>query len=1453
MKSPPVPPQVLLQQYLQCELYHSIGAYGVARDRLATLEKQIRDTHNQASGVPTERSALEQDKLLRVTRLSREYNELLAQRRHWAPRSGNDSPPGMSRHPIPDELPLTLQERFRADDDAPGVKDARRNPWANPLAWAWVLNFYDAAEAALTVELAFRQKDKRKYESLDRNNKRAAKLVRPFADSVAWPRDGWDTVPEIDLERMSLRKDRFAERAAFALQKLPGVPRSVPPRSDDATEFLHRIATDNLSSGLDSVPYFVISAAAEAHLSMHAVEGWQSMSLGARAERAASERPWKPEEWLSRELDRCIVLDTFVFCTSRCAPWMFAANDAECKQLFENVRNGWTYAVPPRCMWISAQVSLLALHRRAYSYALKGEPTLAYNDYHKLQREIRNARRRVDSAPVHITGAVEFLTALNARANQNIGELYRAEHAHRPALKHYQTALESMETVREHAEMSEVLTNSRWYVELQMSQGKASYEMGKHKESLRWHLLAWQAFLKLLAGETHTEASTEKIDEALEWLEGIRFEPEVRKSEVLEHLAPVVEQLKRVRVSEKLGTLAAEILLRLGHVLFVLNLEPEPALDGNRQKLPAGMRIVENLSFECLKTAAECDPYSTLAGADLLKSYFRSLNRLRLEKKSMSSKVLENFKKNLKLPEMERVEEQWPRGGEDYERITRVAEYLMLLALDINDVPAPGGKSTLAQVNQKLAQRLLLDFFMHTDSINVRKEQTHHYLMRERQGSGLPTKPDQAAIEFICMRRYSSATPLLPRPSAFRAHGGGYFVRLHSERDEPAPRQPNTTGSKRRTSALPPPPPPPFGIVVDPGPDFIENLYRTGFSLSDIDMIVVTHDHVDHLNSLEPLLSLMHYRSDLLHHQTAGEPANRAGNDKASDCKEAQAREERPLIVYGNASVCQRYDKVEILNPIQKSEQGRKQKQRRFRDLGELREGAPQPEGFPPDFQIISMSSAAMDELGHMDLSGKPSYGICLRHLGGNAKRRKRDRISLAITSDTPAPPSKQDTEYERWRRIWSPALRADALVAHMSTVPLSELRQLARLDARVVVRSGDVKKLGKQIGALAKKTKDSNLELRSISLELEGLIEKDPSHPDLLRESKAVKKLRRKTTSLRDLLKDLEVNLVKLSKASSPKGMQSAIRQAEEAATKVSGQALDLVMPLKQIAHRQVVRDCLLGLVDDAQTLALEAQRLPRDAVRLEEIRSRLEAVGDLRGRIEFAMWLRSRSPGPTADMVGLVPSDLGDSTKHWLPPREHPYLRGTLRWARAYQKERKRYARRSDKALGLFVLGELSEELGTVRGKIAGRINETLFGHPPRSNRKKGVYALTSDVGLHLVVVAGRIEAKQHDKQGKKAQKARIPAKSRHHPAALAAKDIHNPTGRVAAGACVKILCTTCDLDTDRTSMERYHSPNDVYEVCVKGENEGVFYNCAHHNPGQQPKPLFLEQLERFDVFGR
>jgi tetratricopeptide (TPR) repeat protein len=1260
-----------LSEYLQCELYHSLGAYRVCEQLLDDLSGRMRAElgdglggdglgADEASGAVA---------LLELVEIARRHNHQLGWYRYASsarkrpdPTRSRDSveQDWPTRDPLPDRLPLTDIKRFRVVPGGPSVNASRTAPWSSEAEWDRVPRFYNEA---IWVLDSYRDKIG-SPDDVYVDDRTDAARCHNLARSLIARRDGTTDFRDRQAaeKRLERRLDRYAHRLTMAVT-------SIAPSSEEAfgeetgcgdgarfthhEGFVRQIVTDDLTDGADSLPVFVLRVLAEAHLSMHAVEAWQGMCIGERANMIGpSER-----KWLNAELDRSIALDTFVFCVSRTAPWLFAKSKKERKRVIADVSSAWENLVPTRCMWISTQIGLLALHRRAYARALRGDPDGSYNDYHKLQHLIRDAERRVRAAPLHVDGALEFLTGLNAEAHHHIGELYRAEHAHKPALEHFKAASYRLESLRNDPIANEVLTNSRWYVELQISHGKACYEMGRHKEALCWHLCALRAFLELLASETETDANVKAITAAIEWLESVKFEPELRKSEISERIQPVVDQLDRITMVGRVGALAAEILLRLGHLLFVLNvgrLDPadigEPRSEAARERV-ARERIKGTLAFACLSKARECNPYSTLVGADLFKTRFR-FNHW------MEGPLPREYQDLLDVPDFEPIERHWPRGGDDYEQLARVAEYLMLKARKRRFEDDTSCEDEQER-DALLARDLLLDLFKSTDSINVRKSQIHRFLMKPKLAKSLPGAHRTPAIEFVCMRRYSSPFPLLPRPSAFRALGGGYFVRLHGE---------DAGGSSK-----------PYGIVVDPGVDFVENLYRSGYSLSDIDMIVVSHDHVDHLGALDPLLSLLHVRAELLSKEEPPESALADG---------------RRVKVLMSESVHRRYKGVTRL--VSKS--SREFEFERFEKLmdatGKLR-SEQFFAGFPQEFEIVAMSSAAgtenEDEDGHRDLSNHPSHGFCFRVTGGAGP-------SVAITSDTPPPPPREARRrYARWRKVWGVALSADILVAHLGSVPLTELRRMDAFEAG------------------------------------------EDDNPDV------------------------------------------------------------------------------------------ECSRLHEDEQELKRLQGLLQAADeDLKGQIEYAQWLRSHVPkgAPPLEPAALV----GPVSSRWLPPPEHNYLAGLLRWAREYahvRSERRaadaaggEIAAPEDDGLGregLFVVGELSEELATMRGKVAVRLNKHIFGSqsgcPDGDDgaAESGPYALTSDIGLQVCVISS------------------------------------------VTGPRTEVLCTTCNLDTDRAPEERYHVADDIHEVCVKGENEGIFYNCGDHDPTRQEDPAFLEQLERFDIFGR
>jgi ribonuclease BN (tRNA processing enzyme) len=83
--------------------------------------------------------------------------------------------------------------------------------------------------------------------------------------------------------------------------------------------------------------------------------------------------------------------------------------------------------------------------------------------------------------------------------------------------------------------------------------------------------------------------------------------------------------------------------------------------------------------------------------------------------------------------------------------------------------------------------------------------------------------------KLVILRRWQSFTPKIPsRSLPYNSRGGGYFLLWQGK-----------------------------GIVIDPGYDFIQNFYDEGFSLDDIDAVIISHSHPDHDDDLSTLTTLI--------------------------------------------------------------------------------------------------------------------------------------------------------------------------------------------------------------------------------------------------------------------------------------------------------------------------------------------------------------------------------------------------------------------------------------------------------------------------------------------------------------------------------------------------------------------------------------------------------------------
>jgi hypothetical protein len=1178
--------QQQLSEFLYAEMAHTVGAYKVACDKLESLLGELRRRKEEA-GAPSETPPA-REVLEKAAEAALQCNLHLRRELH---RSTNleEEDDGMSRRP------------------SPYVSSQREEYFSERELLLDVSTFYGDAATALTMHL--------------QEPERGAKLDAPpgfvLGARLAFAQDPQRRGDHAELIRGRIDRTVARHGDVNDLRGRKPEPPAAKPRPSKARNDRFRAILDGSAGGKQSLLLTILKAMTEAHMAMHEAEHIRAQTFG----KMFSSIPDTQKE-AQRLLRYGLELNTFVFAAARATPWIFSEDDAERDFVLVNYPKCCETLAPTYCMWISAQLSLLSLHRRAFTWWTMGKHDRAYRDFHKLMRLLRALRRPAERRGLRVPGTKTFIEGMTAMSEHHIGRIYRGQHAHRLALRYFRRGSDHLRGWEDDEEIGPLIKNSHWRLNRLINEGKANYELGRVKRSMLCYARAWRAFLLLVESETHATANLAVVEAFTKWLEPLVDDPELNRRELRVRLEPLVDQFVTLRTPPNLRLLAADIVMRMGHLLFILKLPPadwDPdnlAMRDERGEI----KSPHDLAGKCIGKAAFLDPTSTLTAAD----------RLKIEQ--ATSKPVEITEDVPTVP----LGRHWPSGSGRFEEAARITEYTLQRWLKA----APEGGDTSTE-HVEVARELLASFLAHTDSSNVKLAQVYRYLMQDPKEDLRDSTTDDYALDLVCLRRYSSFFPFLPRPSAFRAPGGGYFVHALEK------------GRKAE----------PFGIAVDPGPDFIENLYRCGYGLADIHMIVLTHDHADHIASLDAMLALMGIRMGL--------------GDETFKRKRKQR-----LAIVGNESICERYgffndentdpaqvplpriDAVRVLSFEQLEEITTAPADERGRRVKEA-------EIFlkPTTLRIERVKS-----WGHLDANGFVSQAFMLSLGPDNA------RSSVLFTGDTGLPSNfPEDTGEPEEAHLLAPGKKtlaeavrqADVVVAHMSSVPLRELRELANLEA---------------------------------------------TPPD---------------------------------------------------------QAIDEFRKLwKQAAKK--------------------AARKPRTSNKDEK--EGIRQTGFLLNQLQFGF--RSR-PANTPDGFGVSPFSPIDEIRG--QPERHLYLTGMLKIAEAMAQEGR------DRA-PLLLIGELREELGTFRTRIANRISKAYFDpvEPQPS-------ALTTDIGLRV--------------------------------------RLSGTAGRETSP--ISVLCTTCDLDNDLIPAERFHRPREIHEVCVKGEDEGVFYNCGLHDPRSQNDYLWLESVERFDVF--
>ena len=108
----------------------------------------------------------------------------------------------------------------------------------------------------------------------------------------------------------------------------------------------------------------------------------------------------------------------------------------------------------------------------------------------------------------------------------------------------------------------------------------------------------------------------------------------------------------------------------------------------------------------------------------------------------------------------------------------------------------------------------------------LKKPQMYYY----RESMGEKKERTYLRNMFILLKGFSSSTPVIYSASFnIECNGGGFYF--------------NYKGT---------------GIVADSGIGFVKSMHKHGIFIDDIDIVVITHDHLDHNADAETLSSLLH-------------------------------------------------------------------------------------------------------------------------------------------------------------------------------------------------------------------------------------------------------------------------------------------------------------------------------------------------------------------------------------------------------------------------------------------------------------------------------------------------------------------------------------------------------------------------------------------------------------------
>jgi len=515
---------------------------------------------------------------------------------------------------------------------------------------------------------------------------------------------------------------------------------------------------------------------------------------------------------------------------------------------------------------------------RAYTNSVRGLPAEAYNDYCHAERELAALEGRFGEANCPDERirkmAADYVCMLTPTILFHKGELYRKQYANSSALRLYLDGISRLNTAlgklpndddwkppkdRAREPYGNLYRRGLGRVKALLNIGKIYLDLGEFRRALKFFLrgLSWTLYVEGKSRDGVCDDEFLNCARSLDdHLHATKFEPEIDKIRLCERIGGILVNVShRAQNVELLSKLASDACNRVGAVLSLIRVDrhceaaPVSAAQEERCEVCSSLGKPEGGWHGAFPTMG-----MRWTGLSL---QFDETNWMALVNQ-VAYPTLLALEEDVPLPVYKRLVGGWlqktqeqiiqgPRLSdvpEQMERFARVlgSQVVFHVAKKLYD------NEGLRKPEERVAAGLLVRFLAYTGGLARRQMETFEYLCKpgqlrsgnsdDRNGNTVEKTglfSDTGNVYLVVLRRWSSFTPVIPRPSIADCKGGGFLLVTNGR-----------------------------GVAIDPGFDFVENLYSEGFSLEDIDAIVVTHDHIDHCGNFDHLLTLLHERRRVL-------------------------------------------------------------------------------------------------------------------------------------------------------------------------------------------------------------------------------------------------------------------------------------------------------------------------------------------------------------------------------------------------------------------------------------------------------------------------------------------------------------------------------------------------------------------------------------------------------------